>query len=279
MFKPEEECQAHAVKTFTEFNQFFMHCSRRFVQVTGEKLGTVQRTDYDREFQDLCNRVDKHTFWASMLTSKVELVLQPNPAYRFEDFVVEKLGNEREIRHTYTEQLGICMLNAGSDMSSSDYGQCLLIMGDYENRIGESEHKMMKAAYIKFVKPFLEAAAKEGAINNERRTLTALRLDLDAAKNRVRAAKTAEEMKSLEGFVDEAQKKFDEQYELVREMLEERDRLNAEMVVHLEDLCTVQVDYFKAAHELAVEMEQKVLARPTKGKDMRARKDSSSDEE
>ena len=48
-------------------------------QVTGEKLGTAQRTDYDREFQDLCNRVDKHSFWASMLTSKVELVLQPNP--------------------------------------------------------------------------------------------------------------------------------------------------------------------------------------------------------
>ena len=42
-------------------------------------MGTVQRTDYDREFQDLCNRVDKHAFWASMLTSKVELVLQPNP--------------------------------------------------------------------------------------------------------------------------------------------------------------------------------------------------------
>jgi endophilin-B len=199
-----------------------------------------------------------------MLTSKVELVLQPNPAYRFEDFVTEKLGNEREIRHTYTEQLGICMLNAGSDMSSSDYGQALLIMGDYENRIGESEHRMMKEAYVKFVKPFMDAAAAEGAINSERRTLTALRLDLDAAKNRVRAAKTADEMKELEQFVDEAQKKFDEQYELVREMLEEKDLANAAMVVHLEDLCNVQVDYFKAAHELAVEMEEKVLGRPTK---------------
>lgn len=279
MFKPEEECQAHAVKTFTEFNHFFMHCSRRFAQVTGEKLGTAQRTDYDREFQDLCNRVDKHSFWASMLTSKVELVLQPNPAYRFEDFVTEKIGNEREIRHTYTEQLGICMLNAGSDMSSSDYGQALLIMGDYENRVGESEHRMIKNAFVKFVKPFMDAASKEGAINGERRTLTALRLDLDAAKNRVRAAKTADEMKELEQFVDEAQKKFDEQYELCREVLEERDQQNAEMVVHLEDLCKVQVDYFKEAHELAVEMEKKVLGRPTKGKDVRTRKVSSSDEE
>jgi endophilin-B len=262
-----------------EFAQFVKVGYNRARQVTGEKLGTVQRTDYDREFQDLCNRVDKHAFWASMLTSKVELVLQPNPAYRFEDFVTEKFGNEREIRHTYTEQLGICMLNAGSDMSSSDYGQALLIMGDYENRIGESEHRMMKEAYVKFVKPFMDAAAKEGAINTERRTLTALRLDLDAAKNRVRAAKTADEMKELEQFVDEAQKKFDEQYELVREMLEERDLENAAMVVHLEDLCSVQVEYFKAAHELAVEMEKKVLNRPTKGKDMRKRKDSSSDEE
>lgn len=279
MFKPEEECQAHAVKTFTEFNQFFMHCSRRFAQVTGEKLGTAQRTDYDREFQDLCNRVDKHSFWASMLTSKVELVLQPNPAYRFEDFVTEKIGNEREIRHTYTEQLGICMLNAGSDMSASDYGQCLLIMGDYENRIGESEHRMIKSAFHKFVKPFMDAASKEGAINTERRTLTALRLDLDAAKNRVRAAKTAEEMKDLEHFVDEAQKKFDEQYELTREILEERDQKNADMVVHLEDLSAVQVEYFKEAYDLAVEMQQKVLNRPTKGKDVRQRKVSSSDEE
>jgi len=280
MFKPEEECAAHAVKTFTEFNSFFMHCSRRFQQVTGEKLGTAQRTEYDREFQDLCNRVDKHAFWANMLTSKVELVLQPNPAYRFEDFVTEKLGNEREIRHTYTEQLGICMLNAGSDMSSSDYGQALLIMGDYENRMGEAEHKMIKQAFIKFVKPFMDAAAKEGAINNERRTLTALRLDLDAAKNRVRAAKTADEMKELETFVDEAQKKFDEQYEICREVLEERDQANAEMVVHLEDLCEVQVEYFKAATELAQEMCSKVLNRPTKGKaPARKRKDSSSDEE
>jgi len=262
-----------------QFAQFVKVGYNRARQVTGEKLGTVQRTDYDREFQDLCNRVDKHSFWASMLTSKVELVLQPNPAYRFEDFVTEKIGNEREIRHTYTEQLGICMLNAGSDMSASDYGQALLIMGDYENRIGESEHKMIKQAYYKFVKPFMDAAAKEGSINTERRTLTALRLDLDAAKNRVRAAKTADEMKDLEHFVDEAQKKFDEQYELTREILEERDRKNAEMVVHLEDLAKVQVDYFKAAHELAIEMEQKVLNRPTKGKEGRARKVSSSDEE
>lgn len=57
------------------------------------------------------------------------------------------------------------MLNAGSDMSASDYGQALLIMGDYENRVGESEHKMIKEAYVKFVKPFADAAGKEGAIN------------------------------------------------------------------------------------------------------------------
>ena len=57
------------------------------------------------------------------------------------------------------------MLNAGSDMSASDYGQCLLIMGDYENRIGESEHRMIQNAFHKFVKPFMDAASKEGAIN------------------------------------------------------------------------------------------------------------------
>jgi len=274
--KVDRKAEGSAGRQFAHFVKVGYNRAR---QVTGEKLGTVQRTDYDREFQDLCNRVDKHSFWASMLTSKVELVLQPNPAYRFEDFVTEKIGNEREIRHTYTEQLGICMLNAGSDMSASDYGQALLIMGDYENRIGESEHKMIKSAFYKFVKPFMDAAGAEGKINTERRTLTALRLDLDAAKNRVRAAKTADEMKELEQFVDEAQKKFDEQYELTREILEDRDQKNAEMVVHLEDLTTVQVDYFKEAYDLAVEMQQKVMNRPTKGKDARQRKVSSSDEE
>ena len=45
---------------------------------------------------------------------------------------------------------------------------------------------------------------------------------MDAAKNKVRAAKTAEEMKELETHVDEAQKKFDEQYEICREVLEEK---------------------------------------------------------
>ena len=99
-------------------------------------------------------------------------------------------------------------------------------------------------------------------LQTERRTLTALRLDLDAAKNRVRAAKTAEEMKDLEQFVDEAQKKFDEQYELTREILEDRDQKNADMVVHLEDLSAVQVEYFKEAYDLAVEMQQKVMNRP-----------------
>jgi len=277
--KYEKTTKADQESAGKQFAHFVKVGYNRARQVTGEKLGTAQRTDYDREFQDLCNRVDKHSFWASMLTSKVELVLQPNPAYRFEDFVSEKIGNEREIRHTYTEQLGICMLNAGSDMSASDYGQALLIMGDYENRVGESEHKMIKEAYVKFVKPFADAAGKEGAINTERRTLTALRLDLDAAKNRVRAAKTAEEMKELEHFVDEAQKKFDEQYELTREILEERDQKNADMVVHLEDLAAVQVEYFKDAYDLAVEMQQKVLNRPTKGKPNRQRKVSSSDEE
>ena len=57
------------------------------------------------------------------------------------------------------------MLNAGSDMSTSDYGQALLIMGDYENRMGEAEHKMITGAFVQFVKPFMDAAAKEGAIN------------------------------------------------------------------------------------------------------------------
>merc|ERR1712188_42329 len=95
----------------------------------------------------------------------------------------------------------------------------------------------------------------------------------EAAKRKV-----LDKQQELEQFVDEAQKKFDEQYELCREVLEERDRQNAAMVCHLEDLCHVQVEYFKEAYDLAVEMEKKVLGRPTKGKDMRTRKDSSDEE-
>lgn len=162
----------------------------RAVQYTEERLGTSDKTELDAHFETLVQRSDKTKFWTERLVGKTEAVLQPNPNVRVEDYLFEKLDKKRD-RLNNAELLGQDMIDAGTDFGpGTSYGSALIKVGQAQQKLGQAERDFGRLVHTNFVQPlrrFLEGDMK--TILKERRLLENKRLDLDAAKNRLRKAK------------------------------------------------------------------------------------------
>jgi len=161
-------------------------------QLTEEKLGTTERTEYDLHFQNLAERADVTKTWTEKIVRDTESVLIPNPQNRVEDFIFEKIEKSKPKRLSNLEHLALDMIEAGGDFGQDlPYGQALIKAGQAEQKLGQCEHDFIATSGICFTQPlrkFLEGEMK--TIGKERGILETKRLDLDACKNRVKKARS-----------------------------------------------------------------------------------------
>lgn len=166
---------------------FFFH-----EQLTEEKLGTTERTEYDLHFQNLAERADVTKTWTEKIVRDTESVLIPNPQNRVEDFIFEKIEKSKPKRLSNLEHLALDMIEAGGDFGQDlPYGQALIKVGQAEQKLGQCEHDFIATSGICFTQPlrkFLDGEMK--TISKERGILETKRLDLDACKNRVKKARS-----------------------------------------------------------------------------------------
>uniref|UniRef100_A0A4W2CQP3 Endophilin-B2 n=1 Tax=Bos indicus x Bos taurus TaxID=30522 RepID=A0A4W2CQP3_BOBOX len=166
----------------------------RAVQFTEEKFGQAEKTELDAHFESLLARADSTKNWTEKILRQTEVLLQPNPSARVEEFLYEKLDRKVPSRVTNGELLAQYMAEAASELGpTTPYGKTLIKVAEAEKHLGAAERDFIHTASINFLTPlrnFLEGDWK--TISKERRLLQNRRLDLDASKARLKKAKAAE---------------------------------------------------------------------------------------
>ncbi|XP_034064229.1 endophilin-B2-like isoform X3 [Gymnodraco acuticeps] len=173
----------------------------RAVQFTEEKLGQAEKTELDAHFENLMIRADCTKLWTEKIYRQTEVLLQPNPSARIEEFLYEKLDRKAPSRNTNAELLGHYMQDAAKEFGpGTPYGSTLMEVGECERRLGAAERDFLQTSAISFLTPlrnFLEGDWR--TISKERRLLENLRLDLDSCKTRLKKAKAAEARSACDG--------------------------------------------------------------------------------
>ncbi|XP_077334664.1 endophilin-B2 isoform X5 [Lithobates pipiens] len=240
----------------------------RAVQFTEEKFGQAERTELDAHFENLLTRADSTKNWTEKILRQTEVLLQPNPSARVEEFLYEKLDRKIPSRVTNGELLGQYMTEAANDFGpSSPYGQTLIKVGETQKRLGIAERDFIHSSSINFLTPlrnFLEGDWR--TISKERRILQNRRLDLDACKARLKKAKAAEAKASLwsdevdkaEHELRVAQTEFDRQAEVTRLLLEGISSTHVNHLRCLHEFAEAQATYYAQCYQYMVDLQKQL---------------------
>ncbi|XP_023161604.2 endophilin-B1 isoform X4 [Drosophila hydei] len=232
----------------------------RVVQLTEEKLGTTERTEYDIHFQNLAERADVTKSWTEKIVRDAESVLIPNPQNRVEDYIFEKIEKSKPKRLSNLEHLALDMIEAGGDFGQDmPYGQALIKVGQAEQKLGQCEHDFIATSGICFTQPlrkFLEGEMK--TISKERGLLETKRLDLDACKNRVKKARSMLGQQSAERDLRVAQAEFDRQSEITKLLLDGISTSQASHLRHLHAFIQTQVRYYKQCGDVMDQLQREL---------------------
>ncbi|KAK7502534.1 hypothetical protein BaRGS_00006109 [Batillaria attramentaria] len=232
----------------------------RAVQFTEEKLGTAEKTELDAHFENLMVRSEKTKLWTEQIKRSTEALIQPNPNQRMEDFLYEKLDKRKKDRMTQYEVLGNHMVDAGNDFGpGTSYGNALVKCGQAEIQIGNAEREFMTSSINNFLSPlhnFLEGDMK--TILKEKKILETKRLDLDAAKSRLRKAKTTTAQQQAEADLRSAQSEFDRQAEITKILLEGINSTHAHHLRCLNDFIEAQTKFFAQCQQYMTDLQRQL---------------------
>ncbi|XP_012627637.1 endophilin-B2 isoform X3 [Microcebus murinus] len=240
----------------------------RAVQFTEEKFGQAEKTELDAHFENLLARADSTKNWTEKILRQTEVLLQPNPSARVEEFLYEKLDRKVPSRVTNGELLAQYMAEAASELGpTTPYGKTLIKVSEAEKRLGAAERDFIHTASVSFLTPlrnFLEGDWK--TISKERRLLQNRRLDLDACKARLKRAKAAEakatlwndEVDKAEQELRVAQTEFDRQAEVTRLLLEGISSTHVNHLRCLHEFVKSQTTYYAQCYRHMLDLQKQL---------------------
>ncbi|XP_019396300.1 PREDICTED: endophilin-B2 isoform X2 [Crocodylus porosus] len=261
----------------------------RAVQFTEEKLGQAEKTELDAHFENLLARADSTKNWTEKILRQTEVLLQPNPSARVEEFLYEKLDRKVPSRVTNGELLAQYMLEAANDFGpGTPYGKTLIKVGETQRRLGAAERDFIHSSSINFLTPlrnFLEGDWR--TISKERRILQNRRLDLDVSKARLKKAKAAEakaaavpdfhetrprnfvlsasasalwndEVEKAEHELRVAQTEFDRQAEVTRLLLEGISSTHVNHLRCLHEFAESQTNYYAQCYQYMLDLQKQL---------------------
>ncbi|XP_050818159.1 endophilin-B1 isoform X1 [Gopherus flavomarginatus] len=274
----------------------------RAVQFTEEKLGQAEKTELDAHLENLLSKAECTKLWTEKIMKQTEVLLQPNPNARIEEFVYEKLDRKAPSRMNNPELLGQYMIDAGTEFGpGTAYGNALIKCGETQKRIGTADRELIQTSAINFFTPlrnFIDGDYK--TITKERKLLQNKRLDLDAAKTRLKKAKAAEaraaqlntsqpeennimvnvsymlnllHVKWLKVWAEEVtkseqevritQSEFDRQAEITRLLLEGINSTHAHHLRCLTDFVEAQMTYYAQCYQYMLDLQKQLGSFPS----------------
>uniref|UniRef100_A0A3P8VJS1 Endophilin-B1 n=1 Tax=Cynoglossus semilaevis TaxID=244447 RepID=A0A3P8VJS1_CYNSE len=230
----------------------------RAVQFTEEKLGQAEKTEPDAHFENLMSRADCTKHWTEKIYRQTEVLLQPNPSARIEEFLYEKLDRKAPSRITNGELLGQYMEDAAKEFGAvSPYGSTLIIVGDCEKRLGAAERDFLQTSTMSFLTPlrnFLEGDWKTISVSQNiyihgslfllMKKLTAPDFQETRPRNYVLSASASAAQQELRV----AQTEFDRQAEVTQLLLEGISSTHVNHLRCLHEFVEAQAAYYKQCH-------------------------------
>ncbi|XP_009863057.1 PREDICTED: endophilin-B1 [Apaloderma vittatum] len=237
----------------------------KFLRFTEEKLGQAEKTELDAHLENLLSKAECTKLWTEKIMKQTEVLLQPNPNARIEEFVYEKLDRKAPSRMNNPELLGQYMIDAGNEFGpGTAYGNALIKCGETQKRIGTADRELIQTSAINFLTPlrnFIEGDYK--TIAKERKLLQNKRLDLDAAKTRLKKAKVAEARAASEQEVRITQSEFDRQAEITRLLLEGISSTHAHHLRCLNDFVEAQMTYYAQCYQYMLDLQKQLGSFPS----------------
>uniref|UniRef100_G1U670 SH3 domain containing GRB2 like, endophilin B1 n=1 Tax=Oryctolagus cuniculus TaxID=9986 RepID=G1U670_RABIT len=234
----------------------------------------------------LCQIEDQNNLLHSIAFLKLWVILTFLLDARIEEFVYEKLDRKAPSRINNPELLGQYMIDAGTEFGpGTAYGNALIKCGETQKRIGTADRELIQTSALNFLTPlrnFIEGDYK--TIAKERKLLQNKRLDLDAAKTRLKKAKAAETRNSqlnsarLEGdnimiWAEEVtkseqelritQSEFDRQAEITRLLLEGISSTHAHHLRCLNDFVEAQMTYYAQCYQYMLDLQKQLGSFPS----------------
>uniref|UniRef100_A0AAR2K405 Endophilin-B2 n=1 Tax=Pygocentrus nattereri TaxID=42514 RepID=A0AAR2K405_PYGNA len=204
-----------------------IHC----LSFTEEKLGQAEKTELDAHLENLIARGDCTKNWTEKIFRQTEVLLQPNPSARIEEFFYEKLDRKIPTRTTNGELLGQYMQDAAKDFGpGTPYGSTLITVGEYQKKLGGAEREFLQASAVSFLTPL------RNFLEGDWRTIS--------AEQELRVAQT----------------EFDRQAEVTRLLLEGISSTHVNHLRCLHEFVEAQAAYYAQCHKHMQEL-QKELSR------------------
>uniref|UniRef100_A0A914HG55 BAR domain-containing protein n=1 Tax=Globodera rostochiensis TaxID=31243 RepID=A0A914HG55_GLORO len=236
----------------------------RAKQLTEEKLLHAEKTELDPHFEQLLAKADKTEEQSKKLLSAMEAYLQPNPALRMGDAFYEKLEIRLDTspanRSNNLEYLGEAMQEAGQTFGiDTPFGGALQKVAQTEAKLGGAERELIQTTVGQTLMPirrFLEGDMRN--IQRERRVLQKKRLDLDAAKSRLKRARTLESQATAEADLRVAQAEFDKQVEILRILLESLQTAQNQQLKNLFEFVEAQSQYFSTCQQHMADLKREL---------------------
>nr|CAI5825284.1 unnamed protein product [Callosobruchus analis] len=234
----------------------------RVVQLTEEKLGTSEKTELDGHFENLWDRAENTKNYTEKIVRNAEAVLIPNPGNRIEDYIFERIEKKRPSRLSNLEYLGLDMIEAGGAFGpGTAYGSALIKVGQWEQKLGQTERDFIGSAGMCFTQPlrkFLETEMR--TIIKEKNLLETKRLDLDACKNRVRKARSMLGQPSAERDLRIAQSEFDRQAEITKLLLEGVSSSHAAHLRCLHEFVDAQAKFYAQCTTIMTDLQRELAS-------------------
>uniref|UniRef100_A0A7N5K213 Endophilin-B1 n=1 Tax=Ailuropoda melanoleuca TaxID=9646 RepID=A0A7N5K213_AILME len=206
----------------------------RAVQFTEEKLGQAEKTELDAHLENLLSKAECTKVWTEKIMKQTEVLLQPNPNARIEEFVYEKLDRKAPSRINNPELLGQYMIDAGTEFGpGTAYGNALIKCGETQKRIGTADRELIQTSALNFLTPlrnFIEGDYKTIASEQELRI---------------------------------TQSEFDRQAEITRLLLEGISSTHAHHLRCLNDFVEAQMTYYAQCYQYMLDLQKQLGSFPS----------------
>uniref|UniRef100_A0A8V0ZT90 Endophilin-B1 n=1 Tax=Gallus gallus TaxID=9031 RepID=A0A8V0ZT90_CHICK len=206
----------------------------RAVQFTEEKLGQAEKTELDAHLENLLSKAECTKQWTEKIMKQTEVLLQPNPNARIEEFFYEKLDRKAPSRMNNPELLGQYMIDAGNEFGpGTAYGNALIKCGETQKQIGTADRELIQTSAINFLTPL------RNFIEGDYKTITS------------------------EQEVRITQSEFDRQAEITRLLLEGISSTHAHHLRCLNDFVEAQMTYYAQCYKYMLDLQKQLGSFPS----------------
>ncbi|XP_063491959.1 endophilin-B2 isoform X16 [Symphalangus syndactylus] len=240
---------SHAWIVRPEARSCFFSAPQEF---TEEKFGQAEKTELDAHFENLLARADSTKNWTEKILRQTEVLLQPNPSARVEEFLYEKLDRKVPSRVTNGELLAQYMADAASELGpTTPYGKTLIKVAEAEKQLGAAERDFIHTASISFLTPL------RNFLEGDWKTISTVP---DFQETRPRNYILSASASAAEQELRVAQTEFDRQAEVTRLLLEGISSTHVNHLRCLHEFVKSQTTYYAQCYRHMLDL-QKQLGR------------------